>query len=123
MIERHHAAQVVAHEAVMNTLSGESEPFWTQNEHDGATQQKWQRHYKHIRNHAHLYQHSSSVPVYGDPSSAQRRALTALAEAGFPNLSAHHLQRLYPPDAFEQELNVMASVRAFFEVAYKVCPF
>jgi hypothetical protein len=48
------------------------------------------------------------------------KALRALAEAGYPNLQASDLSRLLPPDSFEEELIVMAEVRAYYHVAYKV---
>ena len=48
------------------------------------------------------------------------RALRALGELGYANLRQSDLVRLDPPDTFEEELNVMADVRAYFQVAYKV---
>ena len=50
----------------------------------------------------------------------QAKALRALAEAGYPNLRVSDLSRLLPPDSFEEELVVMADVRAYYHVAYKV---
>ncbi|KAG2034094.1 P-loop containing nucleoside triphosphate hydrolase protein [Suillus americanus] len=47
------------------------------------------------------------------------KALRALAEAGYANLRVSDLARLLPPDSFEEELIVMADVRAYFHVAYK----
>jgi hypothetical protein len=47
--------------------------------------------------------------------------LDALAEAGYANITASNLSRLNPPDEFEEELQVMANVRAYFQVAHKVC--
>lgn len=48
------------------------------------------------------------------------KALRALAEAGYPNVQASDLSRLVPSDSFEEELIVMAEVRAYYHVAYKV---
>jgi len=47
------------------------------------------------------------------------RALRSLAEAGYKNLRVSDLARLLPPDS-EEELIVMADVRAFYQVSYKV---
>jgi hypothetical protein len=47
-------------------------------------------------------------------------ALKALAAAGYSNLRVSDLARLLPPDSFEEELVVMADVRAYFNNAYKV---
>ncbi|OJA13651.1 hypothetical protein AZE42_06890 [Rhizopogon vesiculosus] len=49
----------------------------------------------------------------------EAKALMALAEAGYPNLKVSDLSRLLPPDSFEEELIVMADVRAYYHVAYK----
>lgn len=43
-----------------------------------------------------------------------------LAELGFSGVVEADLGKLNPPDEFEAELEVMAEVRAFFQVAYKV---
>jgi hypothetical protein len=50
----------------------------------------------------------------------EAKALRSLAEAGYPNIQASDLARLLPPDSFEEELVVMADVRAYYHVAYKV---
>jgi hypothetical protein len=44
-------------------------------------------------------------------------ALRALAEAGHPDLWGSDLTR---PDSYEEELVVMADVRAYYHIAYKV---
>ncbi|KAG1729547.1 P-loop containing nucleoside triphosphate hydrolase protein [Suillus lakei] len=49
----------------------------------------------------------------------EAKALRALVEAGYANLRVSDLARLLPPDAFEEELVVMADVRAYYHVAYK----
>jgi thymidylate synthase ThyX len=49
----------------------------------------------------------------------EAKALRALAEAGFAGLRVSDLARLLPPDSFEEELVVMADVRAYYHVAYK----
>ncbi|KAG1812617.1 P-loop containing nucleoside triphosphate hydrolase protein [Suillus subaureus] len=49
----------------------------------------------------------------------EAKALRALAEAGYAGLRVSDLARLLPPDSFEEELVVMADVRAYYHVAYK----
>lgn len=53
-------------------------------------------------------------------SQLEADALSALAKLGYVGLTADDLGKLNPPDEYEEELNVMAEVRAYFQVAYKV---
>lgn len=48
----------------------------------------------------------------------EQEALAALAKLGY-NVTAADLGKLNPPDIFEEELQVMAEVRAYFHVSYK----
>ena len=50
---------------------------------------------------------------------AVREALAALAKLGL-NVTEEDLGKLNPPDEYEDELALMAEVRAYFDVAYKV---
>ena len=50
----------------------------------------------------------------------ERKALSALAALGY-NVTAADFGKLVPPDLYEQEMDIMAEVRAYFYVAYKVC--
>ena len=52
--------------------------------------------------------------------TSEAKALRALAEAGYPNVRVSDLARLLPPDSWEEELVVMADVRAYYQVSYKV---
>ena len=47
-------------------------------------------------------------------------ALKALEELGYPGLAFSDLSRLHPSDNFQIELEVMADVRAYFQVSFKV---
>lgn len=57
--------------------------------------------------------------VYSVSETPEAKALRALAEAGYANLGIPDLARLLPPDSFQEELVVMADVRAYYHVAYK----
>ncbi|EMD31064.1 hypothetical protein CERSUDRAFT_60537 [Gelatoporia subvermispora B] len=46
-------------------------------------------------------------------------AFSALAALGYHGITAEDLPKLRPPDEYEEELQVMAEVRAYFQVAYK----
>lgn len=46
-------------------------------------------------------------------------ALAELSRLGFNGLKADDLHRLREVDPYEQELIIMAEVRAYFQVAYK----
>jgi hypothetical protein len=46
--------------------------------------------------------------------------LALLADAGYTGLNPEDLGKLNPPDKYETELHVMAEVRGYFQVSYKV---
>ncbi|KAI0698693.1 P-loop containing nucleoside triphosphate hydrolase protein [Earliella scabrosa] len=48
-----------------------------------------------------------------------KKTLANLVELGYEGISAEDLGKLNPPDEYEDELQVMAEVRAYFQVAYK----
>lgn len=50
----------------------------------------------------------------------ENEALSVLAKLGYTGLTPDDLAKLLPPDIYEEELEVMAEVRAYFQVAYKV---
>lgn len=52
----------------------------------------------------------------------EQQALSALAAIGY-HVSPADLGKLVPPDVYEKEMDVMAEVRAYFQVAYKVTPY
>ncbi|KAG0701485.1 P-loop containing nucleoside triphosphate hydrolase protein [Suillus ampliporus] len=125
-----------AQEAVKTALDLETVPHYTQNTHYLQTlREKWLAHYKTARNRSSQYicdeDESTSEPYDSDGDEAtlepyvstletpEAKALRALAEAGYPNLRVPDLARLLPPDEFEEELIVMADVRAYYHVAYK----
>jgi thymidylate synthase ThyX len=138
-----------AQEAVKTALDLETTPHYTQNTHYLQTlREQWLAHYKTVRvKHSEYKVRSSMVfecmerespsfpsssynrePLkptapyrpYSEVETPQAKALRALVEAGYPNLRVSDLARLLPPDSFEEELVVMADVRAYYHVAYKV---
>ncbi|OBZ73062.1 Interferon-induced GTP-binding protein Mx2 [Grifola frondosa] len=109
-------------QSLAQVLERECEPYFTQNKHYlESTRSKWLTHYKLVRCTPLLYAKTQLYESYEDlrESSPVWRALRALADAGYHNLSAGDLVRLLPPDRFEDELIVMADVRSYFQVAYK----
>lgn len=65
-----------------------------------------------------------AVPSMSTPtrdSTAIGEALAALAKIGV-HMSEEDLENLHPPDEYEDELELMAEVRAYFDVSYKVSP-
>lgn len=120
--------QASAREAVLGILRLESGPFTTQNDHYfEKCRSGWIYLYRDMRARPWCYRRSKpdtegpSVPYAYNPSptSLQRRALDALESLGYKNLAVDDLHRLHPPDNFEEEITVMADVRAYFQVAYK----
>jgi len=66
---------------------------------------------------------SASAPVITSvPRDLEKinSVLALLAEAGYTGLNAEDLGKLNPPDEYETELHVMAEVRGYFQVSYKV---
>jgi hypothetical protein len=47
--------------------------------------------------------------------------MALLAKRGRPGLIPADLEKLNPPDEYDTGLKTMATVRAYFQVAYKVC--
>ncbi|KAF9220694.1 hypothetical protein BS17DRAFT_739183 [Gyrodon lividus] len=126
-----------AHNAIKKTLELEFKPNYTQNTHYfESLRLKWLNTYKLGRRNDYQFLHP--IPSEGNVTvvreSKQRRghsilhavcsdalidALHYLSLAGYKELSVGDLTRLLPPDPFEDELIVMADVRAYFHVAYK----
>lgn len=52
----------------------------------------------------------------------ERQALSALAALGY-NATPADFGKLISPDLYEREMDIMAEVRAYFHVAYKVSQF
>ncbi|KAH8109512.1 P-loop containing nucleoside triphosphate hydrolase protein [Phellopilus nigrolimitatus] len=127
----------IARSAIDSALNLEKNPLFTQNEHYlSRLQDKWLAEYSEIRRNQTKYlktcgalseTHYSTAasPVMGvyempriDPPSV--RAIRALAEMGYPGLSEIYIRlRMRVLDEFNEELIVMADVRAYFFVAYK----
>ncbi|KAG2129046.1 P-loop containing nucleoside triphosphate hydrolase protein [Suillus bovinus] len=124
--------------AVKSALDLETTPHFTQNtDYLQTLRDKWLSRYKTARSRssqykAHHIREDGVVPPQPEtPSSkskarisstieiTEEKALRALAEAGYTNLRVSDLARLLPPDSFEEELVVMADVRAYYHVAYK----
>ncbi|KAG2355058.1 P-loop containing nucleoside triphosphate hydrolase protein [Suillus spraguei] len=130
-----------AQDAVKTALDLETIPYYTQNTHYLRTlRERWLAHYKTVRSRPSLYMvmvppevHETShgecnIPAswnspswndHGQRETHGTKALRALAEAGYAGLQVSDLARLLPPDSFEEELIVMADVRAYYHVAYK----
>jgi len=62
-----------------------------------------------------LFQNAPVSKKYDDDT-----LLAALAERGLVGLTIEDLGKLNPPDEFETELRIMAEVRGYFQVAFKV---
>lgn len=128
--------------AVEIALKLEKDPLFTQNTHYlESCREKWLSHYRSVRRYPESYKiplEDGPRPILSDPSSARvihrqysysrsrsrspsptEKALSALAELGYKNLTATDLARLTQEDRFQEEIIVMADVRAYFQVAYK----
>jgi hypothetical protein len=96
---------------VKASLQSELAPF-TQNTHYlHSCKDKWLSRYRDMR--AERDQQKLDPDV-------EKELLSVLAKAGRSGLQAHDLARLDEPDKFETEMVVMAEVRGYFQIAYKV---
>lgn len=50
-----------------------------------------------------------------------RSVLEGLRRLGYSGVRSEDLQKLAPSDEYEEELALMAEVRAYFKIAYKAC--
>lgn len=83
---------------------------YTQNKHYLETcKAKWLATYKDSRTSRR------ETPVVNTDE-----VLKLLAGAGYGALRLEDLGKLNPPDEYEEELRVMAEVRGYFQVSYKV---
>ncbi|KAF9220693.1 hypothetical protein BS17DRAFT_882330 [Gyrodon lividus] len=142
-VEEH---KIRAHSAMKETLELEVGPNYTQNTHYlQSLREKWLGRYKLGRRNPHEHELPPIISLNETCSpeictsskskkvntvsrgmsspmkdlSLESEALDYLSRAGYKGLSVDDLARLLPPDAFEDELIVMADVRAYFHVAYK----
>ncbi|KAF8546779.1 hypothetical protein OG21DRAFT_1517903 [Imleria badia] len=135
-------------DAVKETLGVEISPFYTQNDKDFENlRERWLVKYRQARRHPGAYRmprpktpQAKAVPppttisIEPSPSSFTEwggadvevvaspgsQALKYLAAAGYKGLTVDDLARLLPRDHhFEEELVVMADVRAYFTIACK----
>lgn len=65
---------------------------------------------------------TAAAVLPSDPSGLEKinSVLALLADIGYTGLNAEDLGKLNPPDKYETELHVMAEVRGYFQVSYKV---
>lgn len=115
---------------LLKLLEQESTPLFTQNLHYlTASSQKWLQKYTDARKNPTQYSKELDVDEDDDASvidycthqsQTERRVLTDLASLGYNGLNIPDLVRLHPADQYGQELQLMADVRGYFQVAYKV---
>jgi len=135
-----------AQEAVKMALDMETTPHYTQNtRYFQLLREEWLAHYKKVRVNPSQYRNQAredrnfpsealhlgaelvaealsynmsmkSTRPFTMAETPETNALRAFAEAGHPNFWAPDLTR---PDSYEEELIVMADVRAYYHIAYK----
>jgi hypothetical protein len=99
-----------AQSAVKGTWALEINPILAQNRRDyDDIRDKWLNKYRRARRYRAVV----------DVTSPESQALMYLARAGYGGLTVEDLVRLAPRDNFEDELIVMADVRAYFTIACK----
>ncbi|KAL0955559.1 hypothetical protein HGRIS_001798 [Hohenbuehelia grisea] len=114
----------------------EDRPFTLNTHYLAAYKDKFLSYYKAARqreNNATLeetirqFKPSTSQQVFnqrtgrmeGPEVTGIAKVLAGLAEIGITGVKPEDLPKLLPPDAMEPALNIMAEVRAYFQVAYK----
>ncbi|KAI0327159.1 hypothetical protein GY45DRAFT_1309181 [Cubamyces sp. BRFM 1775] len=108
-----------------NAAGRESIPYGTQNMHYFETMRnRWLAEYKAVRNSNGIVRPSLPGNVYAGTrydirTEREQAALRAMADLGITGLVANDLYRLVSGNFYEDELLVMADVRAYFDIAYK----
>ncbi|KAH9917091.1 P-loop containing nucleoside triphosphate hydrolase protein [Amylocystis lapponica] len=62
---------------------------------------------------------SAATPVLPELQVSMSKVLSGLSEVGIHGVKPSDLPKLLPADPYEPALNIMAAVRAYFQVAYK----
>jgi vacuolar protein sorting-associated protein 1 len=120
-------------------LELERAPLFTQNDHDlEDARRKWLALYREACEDPSIYALAWPLPAKAPPTnsvsdekdragfdgakldSQEQSALRSLADHGYRGIKREDLKRLHPHEDFKDELVVMADVRAYFQVAYKV---
>jgi hypothetical protein len=101
-------------------LEDETEPFTMNNHYYAEYRSKFLNHYKGDR----LRSKSSFIRNLEDDNSsgmmdAVNQTISSLAKLGLHSVDAPSLAALLPPDPMEPAIEIMADVRAYFQVAYK----
>ena len=68
-----------------------------------------------------LSQYTSPAFSYTEDPEKVKNVIELLVGLGYSQVGVKDLGKLNPPDEYENELRVMAEVRGYFKVAYKVC--
>ncbi|EIN04192.1 hypothetical protein PUNSTDRAFT_146674 [Punctularia strigosozonata HHB-11173 SS5] len=131
-----------ANQALLSLLKLENAPLFTQNDYYFEDARcKWLAHYHEVRRDRHIHLQRAALakaqaetPYSTDEEdededtsvfagvkgeSSDQSALRALAMRGYGGIKLSNLKCLHPQEDFENELVVMADVRAYFQVAYK----
>ena len=117
-IEAHKQRTLVA---IKDTLGVEITPAYTQNLNDFQDlRARWLAKYRQARRDPEGYKITRRPGEAPPTDSSTQKVLQYLAQAGYKDLTVDDLTRLCPRDQFEDELIVMADVRAYFTIAYKV---
>jgi vacuolar protein sorting-associated protein 1 len=124
-------------QTLKSILELERAPLFTQNDHYlEDARRKWLARYREARMNSYMYSCPPPAPVPpvapmpGDEDqevsagmkrvSLEQSALQSLVDHGYRGIHREDLKCLHPHEDFENELVVMADVRAYFQVAYKV---
>lgn len=108
------AQQRIVLKALHDVVARENRPYYTENDHYyEAYYTKWLWHYRHVNENAYRYKLGVEYDTELDSVSIRSSSPIML------QVAAHEP----PPSAskYDDEMRVMASVRAYVQVAYKVC--
>ncbi len=125
MILRHQLDEHVSRSArkLAEVLRPEEPPFWTQNAHQlGTTLEQWLTHYRSVRDQRDAYKptpaHARGYEVEAVRALRLIPAYRQVTVIDLPRLL--HLANRPDEANRDDELKVMAGVRSYFQVAYKV---
>lgn len=106
--------------ALHNVVAREGPPYYTENDHYyEANYTKWLWHYCYVNENAHRYKIVTDSMVDGVSAHVAPQVYSGPPSPTMLAVPAHEPPR--SASRYDDEMKVMASVRAYVQVAYKVC--
>ncbi|KAI0032843.1 P-loop containing nucleoside triphosphate hydrolase protein [Vararia minispora EC-137] len=123
IVSEHIRVRVLETEKRLDDLQNmEKEPFTRNGHYFADYRSKFLAHYKALRrkeSHAFIKDLEDENKGNDEFNKLLNTAMSSIQSLGFRNFTANDIPRLLPPDPMESAIEIMADVRAYFQVAYK----